>query len=106
MTCFVQSMWAPNALANVYSNNTNSVARIDKFEARNNDTVQRTVTIHLVGNGASADNSTIRLTKDIAAGETDLCHALVGHDLDPGDSIYVLASVATTVSFRVSGRLV
>lgn len=106
MTCLVQSTWMPDALAVVYTNNTSQTARIDKFEARNNDTLQRSIAIHLVGNGAVADNSTIRLTDTIAPGDTLLCEALVGHDLNSGDSIYALASATAAVSFRVSGRLV
>lgn len=106
MSCFIQSQWAPIAIASVYANNTSEVARIDKFEARNHDSVARTITIHIVANGSSPDDSTIRLTKSIEAGITDLCHAMVGHDLESGDAIYVLASVASMVSIRAGGRYV
>jgi hypothetical protein len=30
----------------------------------------------------------------------------VGHDLDPGDALHVLASVDSVVSIRISGRYV
>ena len=42
--------------------------------------------------------------KTIVPGETYLCPELVGQSLEPGGFISTIASAATALTFRVSGR--
>jgi hypothetical protein len=104
MSCIIQSQWAPATATEVYV--AGQLTRLDKFDARNNDTVDRVFTVHLVPAGGAADNSNIRLTAQIQSKETLDLIEIVGHDLAIGDSIHVFADVADVVSFRASGRFV
>ena len=101
MTCLVQSQWVP---ATIVPLSTSTPCRIDSFEARNNDAVDRILTVYIVPNGNSPDDSMIRLTVTIGSKLNYLCPEIVGHDLDTGDTIQVLADAANMISIRASGR--
>lgn len=117
MTCLVQAQWLLTTATLLFQNPGKQVnqggviqdypvARIDKCEVRNNEVTAATMTLYIVPNGASPDDSMIRLTKEVQPGITDLCQAMVGHDLDRGDSVWGEASDADTLSIRISGRYV
>lgn len=80
---------------------------IDKFTATNYDTVSRTITVNLVPSGGSASttNQVVR-TKTLQAGETYTFPELVGHVLDKGGFISTIASNATGINIRASGRVI
>ncbi len=117
MSCFVQAQWLQTSATLLFQNPGRQitqggvtqdypVGRIDKCEVRNNEVTAATMTLYIVPNGATPDDSMIRLSKEVAPGITDLCQAMVGHDLDRGDSIYGMSSDADTLSIRISGRYV
>jgi hypothetical protein len=105
VTCFVQSQYLLSTLTE-FANTTAKTFRIDKFDARNTDTSPRSVTVHIVPQGGAPDTSTIRLTDTVQPSDTRDLREIVGHDLDPGDALHVLASVDSVVSIRISGRYV
>lgn len=106
MSCFAQSQWAPDSLGAVI--NATKAMRIDHMDVRNDDGSAQTLAVHIVGAGddPTVDNHTIRVLVTLQPGETQTLHAINGNDLDQGDAIYLLASLASAVSYRISGRFV
>ena len=84
---------------------TNAKAIIDKATATNTDTVNRTFSVNLVTSGGSAGNSNLVIDdRTVVPGETYLCQELVGQALESGGFISTVASAATALTLRVSGR--
>ena len=80
-------------------------AIIDKATVTNTDTVARTFSVNLVTVGGSAGNSNLVIdTRTVQPDETYLCPELVGQVLAPGGFISTIASNATALTMRVSGR--
>lgn len=80
-------------------------AIIDKFTATNYDTVARTISVNLVPSGGSAGNSNLIVkTKTLQAGETYTFPEIVGQTLASGDLISTIASAASAINIRSSGR--
>ena len=80
-------------------------AIIDKATVTNTDTVNRTFSVNLVTSGGVAGNSNLVIDdKTIVPGETYLCPELVGQVLEVGGFISTIASAATALTLRVSGR--
>ena len=108
MTVTVKVLVAPLQLQNTQTTQytaTNCKAIIDKATITNTDTVNRTVSVNLVTSGGSAGNSNLVIDdKTIVPGETYLCPELVGQSLEPGGFISTIASAATALTLRVSGR--
>ena len=78
---------------------------IDKFTATNTSASNVTITVNLVTSGGSpgASNS-ISYTRAIAPGEPYTFPELVGHSLEPDGFISTIASAATSLTIRASGR--
>lgn len=108
MTVTVKVLVPPLQLQNTQTtqytaNNCKTI--IDKATITNTDTVNRTVSVNLVTVSGSAGNSNLVIDdKTIVPGETYLCPELVGQALEPGGFISTIASAATALTFRVSGR--
>jgi len=84
---------------------TAAKAIIDKATVTNTDTVNRTFSVNLVTSGGSAGNSTLVIDdRTVVPGETYLCPELVGQALESGGFISTIASAATALTLRVSGR--
>jgi hypothetical protein len=84
---------------------TNVRAIIDKATVTNTDTVARTFSVNLVTVGGSAGNANLVIdTRAVMPDETYTCPELVGQVLRPGDFISTIASNATSLTMRVSGR--
>ncbi len=84
---------------------TNVRAIIDKATVTNTDTVARTFSVNIVTSGGSAGNANLVIdTRTVQPDETYLCPELVGHVLAPGGFISTIASNATALTLRVSGR--
>jgi hypothetical protein len=84
---------------------TNVRAIIDKATVTNTDTVSRTFSVNIVTSGGSAGVSNLVIdTRTVQPDETYLCPELVGHVLAPGGFISTIASNATSLTLRVSGR--
>jgi hypothetical protein len=84
---------------------TNVRAIIDKATITNTDTVARTFSVNIVTSGGAAGNGNLVIdTRTVQPDETYLCPELVGHVLAPGGFISTIASNATSLTLRVSGR--
>lgn len=78
---------------------------IDKFTGTNTSSSNVTITVNLVSSGGSAGNSNaITYTRTIAPSESYTFPELVGQVLEPGGFISTIASVATSLTIRASGR--
>ena len=78
---------------------------IDKFTATNYGAVPASLSVNLVTTGGSAgDANLITKVKTLQAGEVYTFPELVGQVLNPSGFISTLASAATTINMRVSGR--
>ena len=84
---------------------TNCRSIIDKFTATNTSAKNVTISVNLVVNGGSAgvDNLVVD-TRAIAPDETYTFPELVGQVLEPGSFISTIASAATSLTIRASGR--
>ncbi len=84
---------------------TNCRSIIDKFTATNTSANNVTISVNLVVNGGSAgvDNLVVD-TRAIAPDETYTFPELVGQVLEPGSFISTIASAATSLTIRASGR--
>jgi hypothetical protein len=84
---------------------TNVTTIIDKFTATNISGSTATISINLVTATFSPDNSNLIVKdKSLAANETYIFPELVGHILQSGAFISTIASTASAINMRVSGR--
>lgn len=80
-------------------------ALIDKFTATNYDSVARTISVNLVTSADSAGNQNLIVkTRTLQAGETYTFPEIVGAAIASGGFISTIASAATAVNIRASGR--
>lgn len=78
---------------------------IDKFTCTNYDTVVRSITVNLVTSGDTVGNQNkIVVSRALQPAETYLFPELVGQVLAPGGFISTIASNATGLNIRASGR--
>lgn len=78
---------------------------IDKMTGTNTTGGVATLTIKLIPNGGAAGASTtIVQAKTLQAGETYTFPEVVGHVLNAGGFISLLASAAASITVRASGR--
>lgn len=84
---------------------TNCKAIIDKFTATNTSAANVSLSVNLVGNGGNAGASNLVVnTRVLAPDETYTFPELVGHVIEPGGFISTIASAATSLTIRASGR--
>ena len=84
---------------------TNCKSIIDKFTVTNTSAGNVTISVNLVTvTGSAATSNLIIDTRAIAPEETYTCPELVGQALEPGGFISTLASAATSLTIRASGR--
>ena len=78
---------------------------IDKATVTNTDTVPRTFSANIVQASGSPGNANLIIDdKSVQPNETYLCPELVGQVLDPGAFLSTIASAASALTLRVSGR--
>jgi hypothetical protein len=78
---------------------------IDKATITNTDTVNHTFSVNLVQPSGTAGNTNLIVdTRTVVPNETYNCPELVGQVLESGGFISTIASSATALTFRVSGR--
>lgn len=83
----------------------NCKAIIDKFTITNTSAANVTISVNLVTvSGAPAASNLVMDTRAIAPDETYTCPELVGQALEPGGFISTIASAATSLTIRASGR--
>ena len=78
---------------------------VDKFTITNTSAANVTISVNLVASGGTPSASNIILdTRAIAPDETYTCPELVGQVLESGGFISTIASSATSLTIRASGR--
>jgi hypothetical protein len=84
---------------------TNCKAIIDKFTITNTSAGNVTISVNLVTSGGSSSAANLIMdTRAIAPDETYTCPELVGQALESGSFISTIASAATSLTIRASGR--
>ena len=80
-------------------------AIIDKFTVTNTSAGSVNFSVNLINaSGSAGDSNLIIKTRAIAVRETYTCPELVGQVLEAGQFISTLASAATSLTIRASGR--
>lgn len=80
-------------------------AIIDKFTATNYSGSAASISVNLVTVSGSAGNENLIVkTKTLQPGETTTFPEIVGFSLNAGDFISTIASAATSINIRASGR--
>jgi hypothetical protein len=88
-----------------YTAPASTKAIIDKATVTNTDTVVRNFSVNLVTSGGSAGNANLVIdARAVVPGETYTCPELVGQVLESGSFISTIASAASALTLRVSGR--
>lgn len=84
---------------------TNKRAKIDSFVVTNYSAAAQTISVNLVtaGDTAGTQNLVVK-AKQILPGETVQLYELINQTLMPGDFISTIASAATSLNMRCSGR--
>ena len=102
----IDAKYAPNSQTTEYTS-TSVKTIIDKFTVSNNSGSPATIAINLVPSGSSAGATNLILpTKTILDGEVYRCPEIVGHELDSGDFISLIAGTASALVIRSSGRII
>lgn len=84
---------------------TNVTAIVDKFTATNYSATAASISVNLVTSGGSAGNDNlITKTKTLQPSEVYTFPELIGQVLASGGFISTLASAASSINIRVSGR--
>ena len=108
MTITVKVLVPPKQLENSQTTQytaTNCRAIIDKFTVTNTSASNITVSVNLVTNGGTAGASNLIVDdRSIVPNETYTFPELVGQALESGSFISTIASAATSLTMRVSGR--
>jgi hypothetical protein len=100
----ISAKQAENAQTTQYTA-TNVKAIIDKFTATNTSANNVTLSVNLVASGGSPGVSNLIVdARTIAPDETYTFPELVGQVLESGGFISTLASAATSLTIRASGR--
>lgn len=103
-TVLIQSKYAEDAQT-TQTTATNETLVIDKFTVTNVSAGNETLSVNLVISGGSASNANLIVdARSVAPGETYTLPELVGHVLLNGSFISTLASAASSLVIRASGR--
>ena len=101
----IEAKYASTSATTEYTAAINTRVIIDKFTATNTDSSAVTLTLYLVPSGGSAGGSNTLLSAySIAAGATLDASMVQNHILNAGDFVSVLASAASKLVIRMSGR--
>jgi hypothetical protein len=100
--CLLESKYAENSQTTQYTSPTGTRAIIDKFVAYS--AAGTTLAVNIVGSGGAAAASNLLVNRTLSAGETYTFPELVGQVLNAGDFVSTLASAASSVVIRISGR--
>lgn len=102
--CIIPSKQLEVAQTNQYVA-TNSKTMIDKVTVTNTTSAAVTFSCNVVpSGGAVGDGNALIKDKSVASGETYVCPELVGHVLESDDAISMIASAASSLTIRASGR--
>ena len=108
MTITVKTLFAAKQAENVQTAQYTAVnckTIIDKFTATNTTAGNVTISVNIVPSaGAAGADNLIVDTRSIAPDETYTFPELIGHVLESGMFISTIASAATSLTIRASGR--
>lgn len=104
ISALVEAAHAANAQTTVYTSAAGVRTILDKFTGYG--TAAATLTVNIVPSGGAAAAGNVIVVKTFVVGEAYTFPELVGHVLEPGDFLSVLASAATSIVTRASGRKV
>jgi hypothetical protein len=99
----VGSGYAASSETTIYTS-TGARTILDKFTVYNSDTAPITYVVKLVPVGGTAGASHVIVSKVVAPSETYTLPEVIGHVLEPGGFISEVASTASKLVRRVSGR--
>jgi hypothetical protein len=100
----VTAAYAPNAQTTVYTASTGMRTIIDKCTGSNGTAAPVTMAINLAPNSGTVGGANLIVSKSIAAGETYTFPEIVGHVLEAGGFVSVIAGAASSIVLRMSGR--
>ena len=104
---FIDAKYAEAAQTTQYTSTAPLTSVIDSFTATNESTSSATISLHIVPSGGSAAGSNkVVDERTIAAGETYTMPEVLGHVLKSGDYISTIASAASSIVIRASGRVI
>lgn len=106
-TVIIPAKIAENAQTTQYTSPAGVTTIIDKFTATNYGATTATISVNLVTATDTAGNQNLVVkTLSLVAGQTYTFPEIVGHMLAPNGFISTIASAATTINIRASGRQV
>lgn len=106
-TVIIPAKIAENAQTTQYTSPAGVTTIIDKFTATNYGATTATISVNLVTATDTAGNQNLVVkTRSLVAGETYIFPELVGHMIAPNGFISTIASAASTLNIRASGRQV
>lgn len=101
----ISSKFAANTDTVEYTAPANTRTIVDKFTATNTDSGSVTISVNIIEVGGSVGSSNLVVkTKSVAAGATEDLSVLQNQILEAGEKISVIASVASKMVIRASGR--
>ena len=103
--CLVETGYAVNAETTLYTAQSGTRVKIDKYTVYNSTAGVLTYTVKLVPFGGTAAASNVKGVASIQPGETYTLPWVVGHDLNPGDFISALCGTASALVHRITGRI-
>lgn len=92
------------AQTTIYTAPTGARALLDKLTAYNASGGNVAVTVHLCPSGGTAGITNVVAFRTIAPGETYTFPEVVGHVLNTGQFVSVLAGTGAAINMRLSGR--
>lgn len=106
VTVLIPAKTAENSQTTQYTS-TNVTTLIDKFTATNYSAVAASISVNLVTGGTSSGNDNLIVkVKTLQPSETYTFPEIVGAALAPSGYISTLASAASSINIRASGRII
>lgn len=100
----VSAGYASNAETTEYTCPVGARTIIDKLTGYNGTAGSVSLVVKLVPSGGSAGASNIIVSKTLTAGETYTFPEVVGHVLEAGGFVSMIAGAGTSIVRRMSGR--
>ena len=98
------SAYAASSETTIYTAPAGIRTILDKYTVHNTDTAPITYTVKLVPSGGTAAANHKVVVKTVAPDETYTLPEAIGHVLEPGGFVSELASTASKLVRRLSGR--
>jgi hypothetical protein len=102
--CLFETGYAANAQTTIYTAPPGARTIVDKITASNKSGAGVTFAANLVPSGGTAGASNKVFDATVADGTVESFAGIVGHVLNPGDFISIIAGTASALVLRISGR--